>query len=91
MLGEQALKKFKVVVRGESEGCFLGFLGFGFRSLLLAFPTASFCFIRGINSELNDKLGLEAVGSKVLFVRHDAQVGKTKEAERGITKISVFN
>ena len=90
MLGEQTLKKFEVVVRRESEGCFLGFLGFGFRSLLLAFPAASCCFIRGIDSELNDKLGLEAVGSKVLFIRHDAQVRKMKEAECGITKISVF-
>jgi hypothetical protein len=55
MLGEQTLKKFKVVVRRESEGSFLGFLGFGF-SLLLAFP-----FIMGIDGELNNELSLKGV------------------------------
>ena len=85
MLGEQTLKKFEVVVQRECEGCFFGFLGFGF-SLLLAFPTASCCFLRGIDSELNDKLGLEAAGSKVFFIRHDAKVGKMKEAELVLPK-----
>jgi hypothetical protein len=68
VLDEQTLKKFKVVVRRESEDSLLSFFGFGF-SLLLAFPAAS-CF-RGIDCELNDKLGLEAVRGNVLFVRHD--------------------
>ena len=69
MLGEQALKKFKVVVRREVESGFLGFLSLGF-ALLFAFPTASCCF-RGIESKLNNQLGLKAVGSEVLSVRHN--------------------
>ena len=79
MLGRQTWKKFEVVVRREGEGCFLGFLGFGFNPPL-TFPPVSCCFIRSIDSELNDKLVLEAVGRKVLFVGHDAQV-QNEEAE----------
>ena len=71
MLDEQTLKKFQVVVRRKGEGSFLSFLSFEL-SLLLTFSTASCCF-SSIDCELNDKLGLKAVGSKVtvLFVRHD--------------------
>jgi hypothetical protein len=63
VLGEQTFKKLEVVVQKEGESRFIGFLGFEL-GLLLAFP-----FIRGIDSELNDKLGLEAVRSNVTHER----------------------
>ena len=55
MLDKQTLKEFEMVVRRQGKGTFLGFLGFGFSSLL-AFP-----FMRGIKSELNDKLSLKGM------------------------------
>ena len=72
MLDEQTLKEFEMVVRRESEGSFFSFLRLGF-CFLLAFLTASYCFV-GIESELDRKLSLKAVGYNVrVFTEHKRQ------------------
>jgi hypothetical protein len=85
MLCKQTLKKFEVVVRRECEGRFLGFLGFGF-SLLLAFPGGN-CS-RGIDCELNDKLGLEAVGlgSNDLPIGHERSLSQRTDEQKNETR-----
>lgn len=76
MLNKQTLKKVEVVAQREGERGLLSFLRFGF-SLLLVFPTASCCLIRGIDSELNDESGLKVVGSRLLNGHDEWTMRKT--------------